>query len=149
MILKPLRKDQFDCLRSILQKRLEEANLTDLTTVDFLLERLEASYGMHRAGAYVDDFDAPKHCLIMSHFPSGFLLGTVAYVNLMYSVPEARGDTEAANVLFTTAENYGRLNGADAVSGSSWVFRGAKGTDALWKLHKYEAQETVYLKYLK
>ena len=148
MILKPLRKDQFECLRSILQARLEEANLTTFTSVDFVLAKLETTYGMHCAGAYVDDFDAPKHCLIISHFPSTLIPGTVAYINLIYSLPSARGNPEDVKVLFDTAENYARLNGAIAISGSSWVFRGSKGTDALWKSHKYEAQEITYLKTL-
>lgn len=148
MTLKPLRKDQFDCLRSILQARLEESNLTTRTSVDFILTNLEATYGLHRAGAYVDDFDAPKHCLIISHFPSALTHGTVAYINLIYSLPSARGNPEDVKVLFDTAENYARLNGAIAVSGSSWIFRGAKGTDTLWKSQKYEVQETVYLKTL-
>lgn len=148
MILKPLRKDQFDCLRSILKIRLEESNLSTLTTVDFILRKLETLYGMHSAGAYVDDFDSPKHCLLMTHFPSSLVPGVVAYISLIYSIPEERGDTKAVDVLFETAENYARLNGAIAVSGSSWIFRGSKGTDALWKSRKYEAQETVYLKTL-
>lgn len=148
MTLKPLRKEQFDCLRLLLQTRLEESNLTERTSVDFILSKLETLYGMHSAGAYVDDFDSPKHCLLMTHFPSSLVPGVVAYVSLIYSMPEARGDAKAVDVLFETAENYARLNGAIAVSGSSWIFRGSKGTDALWKSRKYEAQETVYLKTL-
>lgn len=148
MTLVPLRKDQLDCLRAIIQTRLEESNLTTLTSVDFIIAKLASFYGMRCAGAYVDDVDSPKHCLLMTHFPSSLIHGTVAYVSLIYSLPSARGNAEDAQVLFNTAENYARLNGAIAVSGSSWTFRGSKGTDALWKSQKYEVQETVYLKTL-
>jgi hypothetical protein len=148
MTLKPLRRNQFDCLRKLLEQRLKESHLEKLTSADYIIPKLEGCYDIRSAGAYVDDVDNPKHCLIMTHFQSAFIDGVAAFVSLLYSVPEARGNPEDLAVLFQTAENYARLNGCIRVTGSSWIFEGSKGIDALWLKKGYKPQETVFVKSL-
>lgn len=148
MYLKPLRRDQFDILKPLLKHRLAESNIDKVTSPEYVISKLESFYDMRSAGVYVDNDEAPKHCLIMTHFPGGLIDGIVAFVNLIYTIPEARGDAEAMEVMLRTAENYARLNGATTISGSSWILGGSKGTDAMWTKDGYVPQETVFIKRL-
>jgi hypothetical protein len=145
MYLKPLKREQFDCLVPILQRRLEESGIADITSPEYAISKLESAYDMRAAGVYVDDEKSPKHCLIMSHFPGGMFEGVVAYINLIYTVPEERGDGASMKTMLRTAENYARLNGARFLQGSSWM-RGGKSTDSMWLEDGYILQEKTFIK---
>ena len=146
--LKPLKKDQFGCLRRAFELRVEESNLTGRVSVDDLFRKLENGYDTRCMGAYVDNTENPQHVLVMGHFPGFLTQGTFASVILIYSLPEARGDTGAVDVMATTAENYARLNGCATLIGSSWVLDGARPIDALWKHYGFREQERIYIKNL-
>ena len=148
MTLKTLRAQDFGCLTEIFAKRIEESNLQDRSTVDYALKSLERGYAGRYMGAYVDDFEKPTCCLIISHFPGMATSGIVAYINLIYISPELRGRSEIAKVLMQTAENYANLNSASVLIGTSWLYRGSKGSDAFWKDRGFEVQETQYVKHL-
>jgi GNAT superfamily N-acetyltransferase len=148
MILKPLRSQDFGCLNEIFAKRIEESNLQERSSVDYALRSLERGYAGRYMGAYVDDFEKPTCCLIMSHFPGMSTSGVVAFINLIYIDPEHRGRSETAKVLMQTAENYARLNSANVLIGTSWLYRGSKGSDSFWQSRGFEVQETQYVKHL-
>lgn len=103
---------------------------------------------MRNLGVYVDNADNAQHCLIISHFPGLATQAITAHILLIYSVPEARGNTQAVDVMVATAENYARLHGAETLSGASWVYRGAKDIDALWQHYGFEPQERIFIKHL-
>lgn len=148
MTLKPLPASQFDCLRDLIGKRIVESNLQKRSTVDDAIITLTRGYDGRFMSAYADNFENPQFCLIMAHFPGMATAGTIAHISLMWVDPAHRGDAEALEVLFQTAENYARLNGADVLVGTSWLYRGSKGTDSLWLKKGYEVQETQYVKHL-
>jgi hypothetical protein len=148
MRLFPLLPDQFDCLIPLLAERLEESKLTAFSSPEYLLKKLTDLYSIRSAGVYVDDVTDPRHCLIMTHFPGMTLDRVVATINLIYTRPAFRGDTQAVDALYKTAENYARLNGADVLQGSSWLFDGSKRTDALWTKLGFSLQSVSYVKML-
>ena len=146
--LKPLKKEQFECLRRVFELRVAESNMAERVSVDDIFRKLSTGYDTRCMGAYVDNPDNPQHVLVMGHYPGLLTQGTVASVFLIYSMPEARGDTGAVDVMATTAENYARLNGCETLMGSSWVLGGARPTDALWKHYGFEEQERIFIKRL-
>lgn len=148
MILKPLLPDQFDCLKPLLEERLKESGLSKLSNPDYVLKRVKDLYSIRSAGAYVDDFRNPKHCLIMTHFPSMLIDDITASISLIYTRPEFRGNPEDVEVLYSTAENYARLNGAKTITGSSWLLGGGKRDDKPWNEREYALQSVSYIKML-
>jgi hypothetical protein len=148
VILKPLKRNQLGCLRQVLIERIKEANLTERSNVDHCISNLEKGYEGKFMGAYVDKVEDPEVVLIMSHFPGVATLNLVACINLIYVVPSKRGDTSTLAVLLRTAENYARMNGADSVLGTSWVYRGAEDTSKVWLGNGYEPQEKIFIKHL-
>lgn len=148
MKLLPLPEDKFDCLLPALQARVAEANLQQRTSAETILKTLRATYATRCAGAYVDSFENPRHVLIMTHFPGADVLGLQAFISFLYVAPEVRGNKDNLDDMFAAAANYAKLNGADILMGSSWIYRGAKASDLLWRSAGFEPQETVYVKHL-
>jgi len=148
MTLKPLKREQLTCLIDILQKRIAESKLETRSTLSDAIKTLERGYDGRFMGAYVDDFDDPKHCLIMAHFPGMATKDVLANICLIYSAPEERGNPENTTVLLQTAENYARMNSATSVVGTSWIYRGCKDSGPFWKANGFEVQETAYVKFL-
>ena len=148
ILLKPVPQSKIGIVKPLLASSIEESNLKDLSDVDDLMAKLNRGYDTRCMGIYVDDLDAPKHLLIMSHMPGLALKATVAFVLRIYSLPEARGDTSAVDVMMATAENYARLNGAEAIMGSAWIYRGALDISPLWKFYGFEPMENTFLKQL-
>ena len=146
--LKPVRESEFDCLREAFALRLSESNMSEFGGVDDLLVKLRQGYARQCLGAYVDNVEKPQHVLVMGHFPGFLTQGSFASIILVYSIPEARGDTSAVDVMIATAENYARLNGAEYLLGTSWVYRGSADIDALWKFYDFEPRERVFIKNL-
>ena len=144
--LYPVPETKLDVLRGIFKQRIAEAKLTERSTVESCMESLKKGYELRYMAAYVDDVEDPQCCLIMAHFPGMATLGLMAHIALIYVCPKQRGKLEILNTLLSTAENYAKLNGAVYVAGTSWIYRGCKGTDEMWKSHGYEAQETIYVK---
>jgi len=131
-----------------MQHRIEEANLVGKTTVEHCLAKLEEGYNARSMGAYVDSLESPSCCLIMAHFPGVVMMGTSAFILFAYASPEKRGTPGLFESIVSTAENYAKLNGASSVFGSSWLYKGCRGIDSLWKASGYEIQESVYVKHL-
>jgi hypothetical protein len=146
--LYPLPQSKIPVLREILKARLIESNLQERSDADDCLVKVDKGYGARVMAAYVDDVQNPKCCLVMSHFPSIATSGTLAHISLVYVAPEKRGDLEVVKVILTTAENYAKFHQADTLAGTSWLYRGSKSTDALWKRNGFEIQETIYVKHL-
>lgn len=148
IVLKPLRQNQLDCLDPLIAARLAESNLLDRSTVESAKANLIRGYEARYMGAYVDDVENPKYCLIMATFPGMATSDLMAQIVLIYVSPEVRGDVEALNIMVNTAENYARLNGASSLTGSSWLFRGSEDIGSIWKHYGFEIQETTYVKIL-
>ena len=148
IVLKPLKKNQLACLRTVLQKRIKESNLQVRSTVDLCLFNIERGYDGKYAGAYVDDAENPEVVLIMTHFPGTATFNMMAFINLIYVNPEKRGDPETLKVLLRTAENYAKMNGADCLVGTSWIYRGAEDTSKMWTTAGFEPQEKIFIKHL-
>lgn len=148
MTLKPLLPPQFDCLKPLLAEGLEESGLVGMSSPDYIIKKLTELYNIRSAGAYADSVESPKHCLIMTHFPSLLTDEVVATIHRIYTRKAFRGNPEDVDVLYSTAENYARLNGATTLVGSSWLFNGSKRTDALWTSKGYKLQSVNYVKIL-
>lgn len=146
--LYPLPQSKIPVLREIIKARIEESNLTERSNVDDCLVKLDKGYDARYMAAYVDNVQDPKCCLIMSHFPGMATSGVLAHITLVYVAPEKRGDIETINVILATAENYAKFHKADTLVGTSWLYRGSKGTDDMWKRKGFEPQETIYVKHL-
>lgn len=148
LILKPLKKTQLGCLRKIFAERIKESKITHRSTPEFCLFSAEKGYDGKYLGAYADNIEEPKVVLIMTHFPGMATFNLMAYVNLIYVAPDKRGDTSVVEVLIRTAENYAKLNGADSVVGTSWIYRGCKDTSRMWTEAGFEPQEKIFIKHL-
>ena len=148
MKLIPLKKEQFECIKHLIAERLKESHLTDESSVDYCLSHFEAFYDQRRGGIYVDSVEDPSCFLAIVHYPSSITNAIFASISCIYIKPEKRGNPQAIHALLQAAERYARANGASAVLGSSWIYRGSEGTDLLWKKSGYEPRETTYIKHL-
>lgn len=148
MTLKPLLPEQFDCLKPLLAERLKECKLSKLSSPEYIIQKLNDFYAIRSAGVYVDDVKDPKHCLIMTHFSGVAVDRLLATISLIYTRIGHRGNQANVDTLYATAENYARLNGADILTGSSWLFDGSKRTDALWEKHGFAVESINYVKTL-
>lgn len=148
LILKPLKKTQLGCLRQVLTERIRESNIEKRSTVDFCFSGMDRGYDGKYMGAYVDDAAEPTVALVMSHFPGMATFNLLAFINLIYVKPERRGDPKVLEVLLRTAENYAKLNGADTLVGSSWLYRGSEDSSKMWERNGFEIQEKIYIKHL-
>lgn len=148
ILMKPLPQSRLEIISGMLAHSIEEANLTGRASVPDMLAKLRRGYENQCMGVYVDDFDKPQHLLIMAHMPGLATEALCAFVIRIYSAPEARGDTKAVDVMVATAENYARLHQAECLIGGSWIFRGARDIEALWKYYGFEPQEKSYVKFL-
>ena len=148
MTLQPLLTSELDCLVPMLECSISESNLQGKCAVPDMMAKLQRGYESRCMGAYVDNKESPKHVLIMCHHPGLAMQGTVATILRIFTMPEARGETEAVDVMVKTAENYARLHGASVLLGSSWIFRGARSIDALWTHYGFEPQERIFSKTL-
>jgi hypothetical protein len=109
---------------------------------------LEKGYEGKYMGAYVDRIENPEVVLIISHFPGMTTFNIVAYINLIYVAPSKRGDVSVVGVLLKTSENYAKLNGADSLVGTSWIYRGSEDTSKMWIANGFEVQEKIFIKHL-
>jgi hypothetical protein len=146
--LKPVPESRLDVIRPLLQSSIEESGLAELSDVNDLMAKIQRGYGNRCMGVYVDDLEKPQHLLILAHMPGLATKALAAFILRIYTLPEARGDTAAFDVMLATAENYARLHGAESLMGSSWIFRGARDISALWKHYGFEPQENTFVKYL-
>lgn len=145
MNLKPIPQSKLSCLIPIITHRIKESNLENRATVSEEMVKLERGYTTRLMAAFTDDFENPKAALIMSNFPSTVTDGNYAYCILYYVVPELRGKVEYGNALVETAKAYGKFHGCDHLVMTSWIYKGAKGTDAFLKKHGFEPQETSHV----
>lgn len=146
--LYPVPESKLDILKGMIEKRIVESNLVGRSSVEECLASLQRGYDMRYMAAYVDNLEEPKSCLIMSHFPGVSTFGLMAHITLIYVSPKQRGKLNIVKTLIETAENYAKLCGAMSVVGTSWVYKGSRGTDELWLRNGYEIQEKVYIKNL-
>lgn len=146
--LKPLPQSKLSCLVPIIEHRIKESNLSERATLEEEMVKLERGYNARLMAAFVDNFEEPKVALIMSNFPSTVTDGNYAYCLLYYVVPELRGKSEYGKLLITTAEAYGRFHRCDYLIMTSWIYKGAKGTDAFLKRYGFEPQEVSHVKKL-
>lgn len=146
--LYPLPQSKLENLRSLFEQAQKEMNLAERGDVQAGLERIDAGYISRSMAVYVDDVEKPSHCIVLATWPGIVTKGLLVAVILIYSLPEARGNTEAINVMMSTIENFAKLNGAECILGSSWKYLGARPIDSLWTSHGYVEQETTYVKLL-
>lgn len=148
VILKPLKKNQLGNLKRVFADRIKESKLQLRSTPELCLFNAERGYDGKYLGAYADNIEEPKVVLIMTHFPGMATFNMMAFINLLYVDESLRGDPEIVKVLLRTAENYAKLNGADSVVGTSWIYRGCKSTSKMWLSAGFEPQEEIFIKHL-
>lgn len=146
--LYPVPQSKLDNLTEICTRVGSEMNPLRAKDAKSMIALLHGFYTQGMMDVYVDDLENPSHMLVMSLTPSIWNNDIVATVLLIYSYPEARGDIDVLKAFMRTYTGYAMLKGATAISGSSWVLNGHKGTDAIWKADKFDHSETVYTKYL-
>lgn len=146
--LYPMPQSKFMNLRELLDTAAKEMNLTERSSWDAWLQRMNAGYAAQYMAIYVDDVETPKHVLILANWPGMVTKGTLTAVVLIYSHPEQRGDPKTAATLMHTIENYARINGSTSILGSSWTYLGNRPIDSLWKAYGYVEQEITYVKLL-
>jgi hypothetical protein len=148
MKIYPLPQAKLPNIQKLLEKADSELVSQKGTTVEHVMASVERGYGNRTVGVYVDDVDNPLHCLVLALVPGFYVEGLMVVVLLIYSMPEERGNKEALDALHLTIENYAKIHGAETILGSSWIYRGSRGIDAMWKARGYEAQEIAYVKLL-
>lgn len=148
MNLIPLKKEQFPCLREACEDHIKMSSMEERITFANVIEFLTQGYDNRTVGAYVDSVEKPNACLIITHFSSVLTGAVSAFIHLVYVTPELRGTPAPLKALLDSAEAYARANGASFLVGSSWIYRGGRGSDALWKRNGFEPQETSYVKHL-
>lgn len=146
--LYPVPQSKLGCIEPLFKAAAKEMGLSKRVDPLYSLARLEEGYDNRSLAAYVDSLESPSHCLILSNYQGQVLKGTIAFVRLIYSLPEKRGDRGIIKTMMATIENYARLHGAISVSGSSWKLSGGLHIDALWKSFGYTEQEVIYTKQL-
>lgn len=144
----PVPQSSLESLVPFFAPIIAEMNLTERINVREWMEILGRGYLAKLADVYVDSLSDPQHCLVLSRMLGGVDRGVIAVVRLIYSKPDARGDTEAVQVMMSTIENYAKIHACDIILASSWKFRGVRPIDTLWKNHGFEVQETTYVKQL-
>lgn len=148
MKLFPLPHTQLENVRPIFTKAHVELTMQPKATIQQAMFSVERGYENRTVAIYVDNIDAPKHCLALALVPGFLVEGFMVVVLLIYSVPEERGNKEALDAMHLTLENYAKIHGAETIIGSSWKYKGSRGIDAMWKSRGYEQQEVTYVKLL-
>jgi len=146
MKLKPVPQSGLEALLPFFTPICKEMNAADRITPHEWMDILARGYAGRYLDVYVDDFKNPDHCLVLARLPGGVDRGTVTVVRLIYSKPDARGDTDAVKLMLETIDNYHKIHGTTAILASSWKFRGSRPIDSLWLDNGYEVQETTYVK---
>lgn len=148
MRLYPLPHSKLENARAIFTKAHGELKTQPKATIEQAMASVAKGYENRTVAVYVDDIENPKHCLAVALVPGFLVEGLMVVCLLIYSVPEERGKTEPLDALHLTLENYARIHGAETILGSSWIYRGSRGIDAMWKDRGFEPQETTYVKLL-
>lgn len=148
MTLVPVPQSKLPILTPIFAARIEEGKASERVTVEKLNENILACYKAHSKGAFVDSLDDPKHCVIIGTIESLITDERTAFVSLLYSDPDERGDKEALTAMKSCIENYATMAGANAILISSWVFRGCKDISPLLANWGFEPQEIAHIKIL-
>lgn len=144
----PVPESKIDKIFPFLEMFLSEMEVPKLMTLDHIKKTIVNMYSSKLMAAYVDDFNKPKHVLLLSTVPALFTEGLVTTVHLIYSLPEDRGNRDIVKAMHTTIDNYAKFTKAGKIVAGSWVFRGSRGIDPFWKRYGYEIQEKVYTKEL-
>jgi len=142
----PVPESKIDGVLSLIARAHSEMDLPKLATLDQARKSLLIGYANKMIAAYVDDVNAPKHLVIVSNTPGVMFEGLIAFVHLIYSVPEERGKREVVDAMHLTIENYAKFHKAGSIIGSSWVYGKSKPIDVLWTSRGYVCQENVYYK---
>jgi len=148
MKLEPLPLNQLAKVEQVFIKAHAEHTLQHKATVEQAMRSMAVGYERRNTSIYMDDFDSPKHCLVLCHVPGVLVEGLMVIVMLIYTVPEERGNKESLNLLHQTIENYARIHGAETIIGSSWEYKGSRGIGPMWEAQGYEKQEITYVKLL-
>ena len=146
MTLKPVPQSKLEGLLPFFEPICAELNATERITVKEWMEIIGRGYEGRYLDVYVDDFEDPKHCLVLCRMPGGVDRGVVTVVRLIYSKPDHRNDEDAVKTMMTTIDNYHKIHGTTAILASSWKFRGSRPIDSLWLDNGFEVQETTYVK---
>ena len=145
--LYPLPHSKLANIRGIFTMAKEELR-NDRADIDEVLAAIDCGYDSRRMAVYVDDINSPNHCLVLALMPGIATKGMLVTVLLIYSKPEGRTNPDIVPAMMNTINNYATFNGAKAILGSAWKYKGARGIDSLWLANGYEIQETVYVKTL-
>ena len=146
--LLPVPESLVDNVELLFHQAHAEMVMPAKATVKQAMASMRQGYANKTLGIYVDHVVNPKHCLVLAHVPGVLMEGKMVVVLLIYSTPEERGRKDILDAMHLTIDNYARLNGAETIIGSSWIYRGSRGIDAMWKSRGYEPQETIYHKSL-
>jgi hypothetical protein len=142
----PVPESKIDNVIPLLTEAHGEMDLPKRATLEQARRSLLVGYSNKVLAAYVDDINAPKHLIILSITPGVMFEGLIAFVHLVYSVPEERGKREVLDAMHTTIDNYARFHNAGSIIGSSWVYGNSRPIDLMWTSRGYVCQENVYYK---
>lgn len=142
-------ESQLGILDGIISARITEAKLEGRATLEDSKAKILEGYKNRSKGAYVDDLENPKHCLIVGYYKANITTENTMVVHLIYSLPEHRGDLRALAEIKSTMMALAEINGVDTISASSWIFKGCDPIDELWERFGFEPQEKVFIKFVK
>jgi hypothetical protein len=144
----PVPESKIEAVIPLLTRAYGEMELPARATLEQAKRSLAVGYTNKVIAAYVDDLTSPKHLVILSVAPGVLFEGLIAFVHLVYSVPEARGDADVLNAMHKTIENYAVFHSAGTIIGSSWIYGKSRPIDRMWLSRGYSRQENVYSKTL-
>lgn len=144
-MIKELPQPQFFKLKGLFAQIIKEMN-GPITAAEAIVNFDRAAKANYLK-IFTDDFDNPKHCLIISFCPGMIHSGMLAIINMIYSSPQERNQI-TLKAMLDISYNFADTNKCDAIIGSAWKYKGARGIDSMWINEGFEHQETVYIKYL-
>lgn len=148
MIPVPLTKLN-EVILPIFEQRIVETSMQDQADARYTMERYAMLYGGQTAAAYVDSLESPKCCLALFQSRRMFHPAPMCAVLLLWVHPDHRNTSESVRMvaeMYKTIDAYAKINHCTHITGSSWVYLGSEGMDALWNRHGYDLQEKVFIK---
>lgn len=143
--MKPAPQSELFKLRGLFNQIIKEMN--GRLTADEAVVKFDRAMTAKYLQIFTDNIEDPKHCLIVSHMPGMVDSGFICAVIMMYSSPQHRNQT-SLDEMHNLVDNYAREHSCEAILGSAWKYKGARGIDSMWLSKGYELQETTYVKIL-
>jgi len=149
-VLEKLTYEDLNDLKDIIQENIHRCGVGSRTSVEYIIATLQLGMMNENVAFWTDDKEEPTMLLVMSGFKNIILNETTAIINSIFVRDEEDPDlVSKVNLMIDTAEAYARQKSCDAIMGASWVYKGGKNIQSLWKDKGYEPQEYHNVKLLK